>query len=388
MTIFIDIHALQTLPPNNINRDDTGSPKSATFGGVPRQRVSSQAWKRAIRKDFDNYLDRSELGVRTKRIVEKIAFRALELQGVESPDLASDSDRERLLDAAKKIEALLNKAGFKPAARKLKKNATEQEKLEAIFAEVSYLLFLSDQQVTRIAEAVNANPDEGWSKKQAAELVDTQHSVDVAMFGRMVADEPAYNVDAAVQVAHAIGVGSSEPEFDYYTAVDDMAEGAEESGAGMIGTVSFTSSTLYRYANVNLDALTENLGSAEMAQRAVQAFVKAFITSMPTGKQNTFANRTLPDVVVVSVREGRPVSWVNAFEEPVPQDIAGGRRRAAAERMADEAASIDEMYAVPARKSWVMAGSALADVFDRVGEKVNRARLLDELDAEMREVLA
>ncbi|MDY6054510.1 type I-E CRISPR-associated protein Cas7/Cse4/CasC [Micrococcus sp.] len=388
MSIFIDIHALQTLPPNNINRDDTGAPKTATFGGVPRQRVSSQAWKRAIREDFKNYLDPSELGVRTKRVVEKIAYRAVSLQGISNPDLADSQHRELLVKAAEGAEALLSKAGFKPAPKKLGKNATEQEKLDAIFAEVGYLLFLSDQQVTRIAEAVNAKEDTSWSKKEAAELVDTAHSVDVAMFGRMVADEPSYNVDASVQVAHAIGVSASEPEFDYFTAVDDMMSDAEEAGAGMIGTVPFTSSSLYRYANINLDGLIANLGSREMALRAVDAFVKAFITSMPTGKQNTFANNTMPEVVVVAVREDRPVSWVNAFEEPVAQDADGGRRQAAARKLAAEANGLADMYDAPARRTWVVAMPALVEALSSVGSNVSRAQLLEELGAELAEVLA
>lgn len=388
MSIFIDIHALQTLPPNNLNRDDTGAPKTATFGGVPRQRVSSQAWKRAIRKDFENYLDPSDLGVRTKRVVEKIAYRAVRLQGVEEPDLSNEEHRALLLAAAEGTEALLAKAGFKPTAKKLVKNATEEEKADAVFAEVGYLLFLSDQQVTRIAEAVNANDDRSWSKKEAAELVDTAHSVDVAMFGRMVADEPAYNVDASVQVAHAIGVSASEPEFDYFTAVDDVRSDAEEAGAGMIGTVTFTSSTLYRYANINPDGLVENLGSSEMALRAVEAFVKAFISSMPTGKQNTFANTTMPEALVVAVRDDRPVSWVNAFEEPVEQNPAGGRRLAAARKLAAEAQQTAKMYDAPARRTWVLSGPDLAEAFAPLGERVNRTQLVEQLGAELAEVLA
>lgn len=54
--MFIDIYALQTVPPSNINRDDTGSPKTAMYGGVRRARVSSQAWKRAMRESFPEYL--------------------------------------------------------------------------------------------------------------------------------------------------------------------------------------------------------------------------------------------------------------------------------------------------------------------------------------------
>lgn len=388
MSRFIDIHALHTLPPNNINRDDTGSPKTAMFGGVPRQRVSSQAWKRAIRKDFSNYLDPSELGVRTKRVVEKAAFRVLELQDKTAPDVNDPEDRAALLEAAERVEAVLKSAGLKPEKKKLKKDATEEEKLDALFSEVSYLLFLSDQQVTRVAQAVVDRPEGPWSKKEAAEMLDEAHSVDVAMFGRMVADVTAYNVDAAVQVAHAIGVSPSEPEFDYFTAVDDVRDAAEESGAGMIGTVAFTSSTLYRYANINLDALVANLGSTEAAVKAVTAFVQAFMTSMPTGKQNTFANTTLPDVVVVSARDDRPVSWVNAFEVPVPGDAEGGRRVEAARRLATEAISLDAMYDTTARKTWVMGSGALGAALEGLGTAVNRTQLLAELETELGEALS
>lgn len=388
MSLFIDIHALQTLPPNNINRDDTGSPKTAMFGGVPRQRVSSQAWKRAIRRDFANYLEPSELGVRTKRVVEKTAYRVLELQGRPAPDVNDPEDRAALLEAAAQVEAVFKSAGLKPEKKKLKKNATEEEQLDALFSEVSYLLFLSDQQVSKVAQAVIDRPEGRWSKKESAAMLDEAHSVDVAMFGRMVADVTAYNVDAAVQVAHAIGVSPSEPEFDYFTAVDDVRDAAEEAGAGMIGTVTFTSSTLYRYANVDLDGLVANLGSSEAAVKAVSAFIQAFMTSMPTGKQNTFANTTLPDVVIVSVRDDRPVSWVNAFEVPVPGDADGGRRVEAARRLATEAVSLDAMYDTTARKTWVMGSSALGEVLEGLGASVNRTQLLAELEVELAEALA
>ena len=46
--LYVDIHVLQTVPPSCVNRDDTGSPKTAVYGGVRRARVSSQAWKRSM----------------------------------------------------------------------------------------------------------------------------------------------------------------------------------------------------------------------------------------------------------------------------------------------------------------------------------------------------
>lgn len=147
--------------------------------------------------------------------------------------------------------------------------------------------------------------------KAAKAALSRDHSVDVALFGRMVADDANLNVDAACQVAHAISTHAVATEFDYYTAVDDQNP-AEETGAGMIGTIEFDSATLYRYATINVPALLRSLGDTEATAQAVEAFVRSFATSMPTGKQNTFANRTAPDAVVVMVRPDRPVNLVGA----------------------------------------------------------------------------
>lgn len=361
MSYFIDIHALQTLPPSNINRDDTGSPKQATFGGVPRQRVSSQAWKSAVRNDLQTRLRPEEMGVRTKRVVQKIADRVLE----------ADSSWERAA-AESAAKELLRTGGIKAETPKKKKG----EEVPAV-AEVGYLLFLSNRQLTRAAEAIISG--EKLAKKDVQKILDQEHSVDIALFGRMVADDAAYNVDASVQVAHALGVSEAEPEFDFYTAVDDVVKAAEETGAGMMGTVEMTSSTLYRYATVNLDGLAKNLADGEAAQKAAVEFVESFITSMPTGKQNTFANRTLPEAVVVSIRKDRPVSLVNAFETPVSQETVSGRRVQAARQLAQEATALDAMYDTRPEAAWVMALPALGAELSELGESVNRTQLLEAL---------
>ena len=364
MSLFIDVHALHTLPPSNINRDDTGAPKTATFGGVPRQRVSSQAWKRAVRRDFRKHLPADQLGVRTKRVVEQV------VDVIEN--IAPDWERDRAVTA---VQATFSAAGIKVEKKAVKKGEDQVQR----DPEAGYLLFLSARQIQRLAEAVVANDGTRLTKREAAALLDTEHSVDIAMFGRMVAEAPDYNVDAAVQVAHAIGVHASEPEFDYFTAVDDAAEAAEESGAGMIGTIQMMSSTLYRYATVDLQALTENLGDDRAATEATVAFVRSFVESMPTGKQNTFANRTLPEVVLVSVREDRPVSYVNAFETPVTTDGERGRRYDAAVRLATEAAEIDAAYDTRPVASWAVAVGDLAQPLSEVGEKATLSQLLDGL---------
>lgn len=380
MTLTIDIHALQTLPPSLINRDDTGAPKSAVYGGVPRQRVSSQAWKRAIRKYFESEIDAESVGDRSKRLPEKIARKVQEHEGW---------DAER---AQKEVAELFKAAGIKTEvdAKRIKalkdsEETTEEELVAAQYPQTKYLLFLSPHQIERAAEAIIAADGEKIKKKDALEILDTQHSVDLALFGRMVADDAAYNVDAAVQVAHALGIHASAPEFDYFTAVDDLAEEGEETGAGMIGTVQMMSSTLYRYATVNLDGLTRNLDSAENAKQAAVNFVDAFIKSMPTGKINTFANQTMPELIYIAVRDTRPVSLVTAFEEPVEPTTGQSLRVAGAEALAKEEAEFEENYGLQPKAAFVVGLSEARQAFAHIADEVTLPELSQRLSSALSE---
>lgn len=348
MTLHIDIHVLQSVPPSNLNRDDTGSPKTATYGGVRRARVSSQAWKRATRRDFSQYLDVDRLGVRTKRAVELLTERILKL----APDMAAEAASTRAIHA-------LEAAGLKvKAARKAKDG--DQPLTE-------YLVFFSNLQLDRLAELAVASPAEKIDGKAAKATLRRDHSVDVALFGRMVADDANLNVDAACQVAHAISTHAVATEFDYYTAVDDQNP-TEETGAGMIGTIEFDSATLYRYATIDVPVLLQSLGDGEATAQAVEAFVRSFVTSMPTGKQNTFANRTAPDAVLVMVRTDRPVNLVGAFEEPVrgrPGYVA-----ASCAALADYVADIDTAFGTAPSDTWISRVGSRTDALASLGETV------------------
>lgn len=305
---YVDVHILQTVPPSNLNRDDAGSPKQAMYGGVRRARVSSQAWKRATREYFRHQLRLPEekLGVRTKRIARQLADRLMDRTGIDEPDALRISTR------------LLHDLDVKPS----KKQETE----------TSYLLFFGRAQLTSIVDLVAdrarelaALPDSDLLAQTkdlpVRECLGVGHPIDVALFGRMVADLSMLNVDAATQVAHALSTHAAEIEFDYFTAVDDGKDRSaedENAGAAMIGTVEFTSATLYRFATVGIHQLVENLdGDVDAAVSALDAFLRAFTLSMPTGHQNTFAHRTLPSLVSVVVRDDQPVNLVSAFEAPI-----------------------------------------------------------------------
>lgn len=287
--LYVDFHVLQTVPPSCVNRDDTGSPKTAVYGGAVRARVSSQAWKRAVRMMFTEEMsDAVETGYRTKKGPELVAEQIAAL----APDK----------DAAALAQKVIKEAGIK----------ADDDGTKALF-------FMSRAQAKALAELAVA--DGKPEKKQCKEALKSAPAVDMALFGRMVADDPSLNYDAAAQVAHSISTHAVQNEFDYFTAVDDCAP-EDNAGAGHLGTVEYNSSTLYRYATVNVLELVRTLGE-ERAAETIRAFGEAFIRSMPTGKQNSFANRTLPDAVYVTLRQDQPVNLCGAFEKPVRKSADG-----------------------------------------------------------------
>ncbi|MFD8822764.1 type I-E CRISPR-associated protein Cas7/Cse4/CasC [Streptomyces sp. NPDC059605] len=354
--IYLDVHALQTVPPSNLNRDDTGAPKTAVYGGVPRARVSSQAWKKATRDYFkaESLLEPSELGVRTKKVVDVLADRIRDVDASLDPASALKLAAEVMAAAGLKIVVPKRTGAAKKAVAEAgegKEDAAEQT------PQAQYLVFLSARQLAGLARlAVEGAADikaflkDKDNKARAKQIADTRHSVDIALFGRMVADDADYNVDAAVQVAHAISVHRVENESDYFTAVDDHNKDSEP-GAGMIGTVDFNSATLYRYAGLGIHQLAANLGEGlredesrtTPVRRAVEAFVRGFTESLPTGKINTFGHHTLPDAVIVKLRTTRPISFVAAFEDPVRSD-QGGHVFEASARLAEYIPDIERAY--------------------------------------------
>ena len=349
--LYVDFHILQTVPPSCINRDDTGSPKTAVYGGVLRARVSSQAWKHAMRAAFAENA-RLDVGKRTKKAAELVKAQILAL----APEL----------DADKLAKKALENAGIK-FDEKSKKDDTVTKAL----------FFMSTAQAKALAElAVEGSAD----KKQYRDALKAAPSMDMALFGRMVADEPSLNYDAAAQVAHSISTHAVQNEYDYFTAVDDC-QAEDNAGAGHLGTVEYNSSTLYRYATVNVMELAGQLGAAQAAE-TVRAFGEAFLFSMPTGKQNSFANRTLPDAVYVTLREDQPVNLCGAFERAVPRSAQGYAAPSKA-ALAQYAQQMYSSFAEAPAQSFTV-GSGLEELAPAQTAKA----MLDALEKAVRNALA
>lgn len=299
MSTFVELHLIQNFAPSCLNRDDTGAPKDAMFGGFRRSRISSQCIKRSIRKAFSDsgLLTPEELGIRTRNLVA-ILEKKLADKGI--------------TDATTPIENALATVELKVKARSEKTSHTE------------YLLFLSNNAVNELCEVIAGHLDglkAGKGDRDVKKAIDacigSASAVDVALFGRMLADRKELNVEAAAQVAHAISTHRVDRESDFFTAVDDWTNN-DEADAGMLGTVEFNSSCQYRYAVVNVDKLIENLGGDQvLALRGLDAFLRAGVLAIPTGRQNTFAAHNLPSFVGIAIHNSQPISLANAFEQPV-----------------------------------------------------------------------
>ena len=373
--IYVDVHVIQTVPPSCINRDDTGSPKTAVYGGVQRARVSSQSWKRAVRYKLTDNFQESELGLRTKKVVDLIA------QNIEKIEDSLGAEESVAL-----AKALVENFFVKKGAKK-----DEKIKLDKETNELDALFFIGAGQAYKLAEFA-INNKENLKKKQISsdekkemqsevhKYVKDHHSVDIALFGRMMASNPDFNSDACSQIAHSISTHRVDNEYDYFTALDDMAEEGT-AGAAMIDVTEFNSATLYRYATVAVHELYRELGSeAEITVKAVNEFIKAFVTSMPTGKQNSFANRTLPEAVLVTLRTDQPINLVGAFEMPVKAGDKG-YSRSSVDRLTEYADKVYDDYGAAPAMAWTIG-------FEGNGEKTNMSNLSASMEENLQKYFA
>ncbi len=317
--MILELHLIQNFAPSNLNRSDTGSPKDCIFGGFRRARISSQCFKRAMREHFrSNFSAQQNIAERSTRLVEAIGKHLI----------ASGKDEA---EAKGIVETALSGVGLKMST----KDTTKTQ----------YLLFLGREEIKAVASvclenydallAVSPKIEEGMSAKDAkkaakgavpAEISKALQKVlnggkasDLALFGRMLADLPDKNRDASSQVAHAISTHKVGMEFDFFTAVDDLKP-EDTAGSDHLGTVEFNSACFYRYANVNVEKLKENLqGDEDLTKATIEAFIRSAIEAIPTGKQNSFATHEKPNFVLAVVRDAGFCSLANSFETPAKE---------------------------------------------------------------------
>jgi len=368
--MLIQFHILQNYAPSNLNRDDTGAPKDAFFGGYRRGRVSSQCLKRSMRKSqvfAEAFAADGLLGTRTKKLHQLLA-----------------AELERMNVDASARTAILSRVA--EIGRESRKEAAEEEPTEGAAAEeaapeldTKQLIFVGGDELPRLAaklvELYQKHGPREWNdtKKLKIDKITSElksdvlpRSVDIALFGRMTTSDAFEDVHAAVQVSHALSTHALTQESDYYTAIDDLTT---DPGAGMIGDVEFNSSCYYRYLNLHWEQLLTNLGQdVGVARRAVLALLRASVLAQPSGKQNSFAAQNPPDWVMVEVSPTNlAVSCANAFVRPVRAGPDQSLVDASVAALADYLQRLDTVYEPAARRCFTATGDWAVPGAERAG---------------------
>lgn len=273
---LLELHILQSYPVSCLNRDDLNSPKTAIFGGKQRARISSQCYKRAIRMLAKEILPSHFMGIRTKRELETVflnEFIAMEMDPKEAQNIAKEMISKSVLGK-------------------------------------DTCVFISPSEIKGIAKAFLEGKPYDWKLS----IVD---AADIALFGRMLADTPKGNIEAASLFAHALSTHAVNNEIDFFTAVDDLSQ---EQGSAHMGMTEFNSAVYYRYAALNLDLLKSNLDNITKENLAfvIKTFCESVVLAVPHARETTMNAATLPSYIKIVCREkGSPVQAVNAFEQAV-----------------------------------------------------------------------
>ncbi len=320
MSQFIQLHILTSYPPANLNRDDMGRPKTAKMGGVDRLRISSQSLKRAWRTSelFESAV-KGHIGTRTKKLGVEVYNKFIEGKVTEKD----------AIEWAKNIAGVFGKLKGKDSSNTDTTEETDTKKKKGKDADKNPLSSLEIEQLAHISpeemEAVMDLVDKCISEEKRAPkpeeldlLRKPETAVDIALFGRMLASNPAFNEEAACQVSHAISVHPVVIEDDYFTAVDDLNKHEDDAGAAHIGERGFAAAMFYTYICINKDLLVENLGgNKELANKAIKALTETAVKVSPTGMQNSHASRAYASYVLAEKGEQQPRSLSVSFLKPV-----------------------------------------------------------------------
>ena len=364
MNRFVQLHLLTSYPPANLNRDDLGRPKTAKMGGVDRLRVSSQSLKRAWRSSeiFEKEVSNNEklkegfeidhpkdIGFRSKIFAEKWISKFLKAHQVD--DEVAVLWSEDFSRAFGQVESDENKLSQLAHISDLEAQGLYYSTLELVdflngknenedFVKVREIQ--GSRKTKKKAEEISKLNDKIAGLLSNMFLSKGKTSVDIALFGRMLASTPAYNVEAACQVAHAISVHPVVIEDDYFTAVDDLNDGSEEAGAAHIGETGFAAGLFYSYICLNSELLEKNLGGdTVLVQRAIKALTEAAVKVAPEGKQNSFGSRAYASYVLAEKGDQQPRSLSVAFLKPITNSNYGAD---AVGSLTTHLSNMDEVY--------------------------------------------
>ncbi|MFQ1007043.1 type I-E CRISPR-associated protein Cas7/Cse4/CasC [Gilliamella apicola] len=335
MTTFIQLHLLTAYAPSNLNRDDLGRPKTAKMGNTDRLRISSQSLKRAWRTSDCFYQSLSDhIGVRSRRFARDWVYNPMIDNGIS--------------------EKVAKESTIKIAGHFGKVKAEKSPKDPLSNLEIEQLVHISNNEQQAIKQLVDLLISE---KREPTDievklLRKENSSIDIALFGRMLADSPAFNIEAACQVSHALGVSTVTIEDDFFTAVDDLNNYDVDAGSAHLGERGFASALFYTYVCISRDLLLENLNGDEvLVEKTLKALTESATKVAPTGMQNSFASRAYTSYLLIEKGSQQPRSLAVAYFKPIhSQDLVND----AITRLEDQRDKFDKVYGQCADSRYVL----------------------------------
>ena len=335
MTTFIQLHLLTAYAPSNLNRDDLGRPKTAKMGNTDRLRISSQSLKRAWRTSDCFYQSLSDhIGTRSRRFARDWVYKPMIDNGIS--------------------EKIAKQSAIKIAGQfgKVKNEKSPKDPLTNL--EIEQLVHISNYEQQAIKQLVDLLISEKRepTDNEVKLLRKENSSIDIALFGRMLADSPAFNIEAACQVSHALGVSTVTIEDDFFTAVDDLNNNDVDAGSAHLGERGFASALFYTYVCISRDLLLENLNSDEvLVEKTLKALTESAAKVAPTGMQNSFASRAYTSYLLIEKGSQQPRSLAVAYFNPIrSQDLVND----AITRLEEQRDKFDRVYGQCADSRYVL----------------------------------
>ncbi|MET7913876.1 type I-E CRISPR-associated protein Cas7/Cse4/CasC [Streptomyces avermitilis] len=325
-TRYLDIHMLEHRPPSCLNRDQHNVPKTMTIGNAKRIMVPAQTQRRPLRLALEDTLE--EPATRTRYLPPHVA-EALRAAGWPQ-DLAHFAAGQIARSATAKGLDTDPKNGHRTNAMLLLAADSIVKDLAELCTDHRAALEKGLARLQKKEPDDNADTKPARGKPPALLPTDkvaaclSRPTATIHLFGRMLAGLTDADVPSAVQTAPALTTHKSDLQPDFVTAVDDWL-GAGDRGSAFMDTSFLTSGVFYRFTTVNLTDLTRKLdGDQNQALRLTGLFMRAAIMTVLPAKQTSTAPHTVPDLVAYAVRDGRPVTYASAFEQPVQAAPGGG----------------------------------------------------------------
>jgi CRISPR system Cascade subunit CasC len=363
--MFVQIHTLRDYSTALPNRGQDGLAKRTVYGGIERQRISSQSFKAALRDnptlvrtkdggtvgDTMSDLARSlglDMSVRSALIGERKLVPALVSRKVSEEDAKSWSDA---------IMGLWRREGAKIDADT--PIVVGEQEIGAL-ADACVALIEAKQEPTDLRDLIESARALGKASPKAQKAIESMHAMasnaglDGALFGRFATGIAVNNVDSAVHVAHLVTVHPLFSVTDFFSVQDLLKTGqGEDRGGSHINTAELTSGLFYGYVVVDVGQLDQNFADLNRQQRAGIAgwLVRAVAQVEPAAKLGSTAPYSGLRELMVEIGRRQPRSLIGAFERPVDATQDRTLSEEARHRLEAHATEMDALMGAPEYRS-------------------------------------